>query len=160
MILLWSTFSPIQWALFSFSLQLAIVLSIKLLLIQQSNLCAVVYSTDSPFSFSVYSFVARFRIKEVRISEVLLYYFAIGNRLVLTCQCGYSGLKIGQVLIRGNTICFGSSTTYYSSPLQYQIRLTVLGFCYWKTRDCSVTSNDHSAYIIMLSITFLFGNNQ
>ncbi len=48
---------------FLFSLQLAIVffsLLIKLLLIQQSNLdcaCAVVYSTDSPSSFSVYSFV-------------------------------------------------------------------------------------------------------
>ncbi len=50
----------------------------KILLIQQSNLdcaCAVVYSTDSPplFQFTVLSGFARFRIKGIRISEVLLY---------------------------------------------------------------------------------------
>ncbi len=73
-----NTVSLVVSSLFVF-FAVAIVLSIKLLLIQQSNLdcaCAVVYSTGSPSSFSVYSFVRIcevFRIKGVRISEVLLY---------------------------------------------------------------------------------------
>ena len=51
-------------------------LSIKFLLIQLSNFpcaCAVLYSTDSPSSFSVCHFVRIFEVKGVRISEVLLY---------------------------------------------------------------------------------------